>query len=127
MIQGIVQNLLDDATVAGLVGTKVYPVVAPQGIKKPYITARIISNDPNVNKDSVSTLDAVHFQIVSYGEKYTDVDAIDNAARACTDNASGEVEGITFDRIYFDTHEDLFDQDDQAFIRNSKYTAMIRR
>lgn len=127
MIQGIVQNLLDNATVSGIVGTKVYPVVAPQGVKKPYITARIIANDPNSNKDAVSTLDTVHFQIVSYSEKYTQADAIDNAVRACTDNASGEVEGINFDRIYFETHEDLFDQEDQAYIRNSKYRAMIRR
>ena len=127
MIQGIVQNLLDDPTVSGLVGTKVFPVVAPQGVKKPYITARIIGNDPNSNKDAPSTLDDERFQIVSYAEKYTQVDAIDNAVRACTDNASGEVEGIKFDRIYFETHEDLFDQEDQAYIRNSKYRAMIRR
>ena len=63
----------------------------------------------------------------SYAEKYSQVDAIDNAIRATIDNTSGEEEGIQFDRIYFETHQDLFDQEDQAFIRESRYTALIRR
>lgn len=127
MIQGIVQSLLDSPTVTSLLGQKVFPVVAPQAVKKPYVTARIVANAPNQNKDAASTLDAVTFQVFSYSEKYSEVDAIDNAVRSVIDNASGEVEGIQFDRIYFETHQDLFDQEDQAFMRESRYTALIRR
>ena len=127
MIQGIVQTLLDNGSVTALVADKVYPVVALQGIKKPYVTARITSNSPNQNKDASSTFDSVSFQVLSYSEKYSEVDAIDNAIRGAIDNATGDVEGIEFDRIYFETHEDLFDQEDQAFIRSSRYTALIRR
>lgn len=127
MIQGVVQSLLDSSAVTNLVGQRVFPVVAPQGVVKPYITARIVSNAPNQNKDAASTLDMVTFQVFSYSGKYSEVDAIDNAVRGAIDNMMGESEGVKFDRIYFETHQDLFDQEDQAYMRESRYTAMIRR
>lgn len=127
MIQGVVQQLLETPAVINLVGQKVFPVVAKQNTNKPYITAKIIGNTPNQNKEAGSTLDAVTFQVFSYAENYADVDAIDNAVRSALDNKMGTIEGIRFDRIYFETHMDFFDNEDQAFIREARYTAMVRR
>lgn len=133
MIQGVIQLLVDDSTVQSLTGEdsegypKVYPVVAPQDVKKPYYTVRIIGNNPNQCKDGSSTLDKVFFDVISYGEDYGDIDSLDNAARSVLDNFRGTKEGINFSRVFFQTHEDLFDQNDRAYIRKSTFHTLVKR
>lgn len=77
-------KLAADATVAGLVGTKIFPAVAPQGTVPPFIVCLEVSDVPEntLTGDASSTLRGVRVQIDCYAKSYSDAQAVADAVDA---------------------------------------------
>jgi hypothetical protein len=82
----IIYSLLSTNTgVTNLVGTKIYPIEAPQTTAFPYIVFQAISNMPTNTKSGVSTMDKTRIQVTAVAKKQSDIDAIGSAVRSALD------------------------------------------
>lgn len=75
----LVAHLKADATLTALIGTRIYPLTAPQNVVKPYITYQVINEN---NKQCVSGgiyQKDIRFQIDCWGLSYSNVKAIKEA------------------------------------------------
>jgi hypothetical protein len=82
----IIYSLLSTNTgVTNLVGTKIYPIEAPQTTAFPYIVFQAISNMPTNTKSGVSSMDKTRIQVTSVGIKQSQIDAIGAAVRSALD------------------------------------------
>lgn len=95
-IEAAVYSILTaDSTLAALVGTRVYPQVAPQDVALPYVayerisTSRVYSHSPGV-----SQLARARFQFTAGSTSYSDVRAVVNAVRGALDAYSGTAAGV---------------------------------
>lgn len=73
----LVAHLKADATLTNLVSTRIYPLVAPQNVVKPYITYQVINGN---NKQCISGgiyQKDVRFQIDCWGLTYSNVKAVE--------------------------------------------------
>lgn len=129
MISGIVTILLADGTVAGLVEDKIFPVVAEQSVKRPYVTIRRTGVSPTIVKNEVSGKDEAIFNVAVYAEEYKTCIQILAAVRAVIDGYKGTPSGTTvnFLHVWYNVSEDLFDKDDNTYIVVDTYAARIKR
>lgn len=78
--------LLEDAAIAALVATRIFPSVIPQGIRLACLVYNKISNPQDYHHTGPIDLEAPRFQIDSYAPK---ADAADELSRAVKDRLSG--------------------------------------
>jgi hypothetical protein len=80
--------------VAALLGTRIYPVVAPQGAPRPYVTYQLVSRVPEAGSSALCRLgDVARVQLSIFSLNTTDyatVAAITAAFRAVLDYAEPE-------------------------------------
>tara|TARA_R100000742_G_C4279648_1_gene104977 strand:+ start:8168 stop:9364 length:1197 start_codon:yes stop_codon:yes gene_type:complete len=128
--------LSNDATVAGVVGTRIYPNVAPllnaSTPMAPYIVYHLISTEPTNTKGSLanpgdstallrtknrrSPLDILTIQISMYHRSYSDIATLSAAVRDALDNVvdSGvqpDPVGPVIDSMIFDSMNTQFEKD----------------
>jgi hypothetical protein len=138
MIAGINEILVEDAGVQTAVGQnaasskyKVYPIVAPSGEALPYITTSRVSNAPNLNKDSVSSLDLQSFAVHVHSNSYDGIDDMAEAVRNALNNKRSTTEaGYLFDRIWYSNEYDrpeLYNSNNPVFVRTIIFNAQVRR
>lgn len=92
--------LTADATLTGLVSSRIYPDMPPQGTTYPCIVYMIIATDPTNTKEGVSQLDNVRLDVNIYAENYDSGVTIAERVRTLLDGYSGTSATITMD-IYF--------------------------
>lgn len=131
MTSGIIEILLDSADIQSLVGTnpdtgkyKVYPYVAPQDEKPPYVVVAKVSNSTvSMGKEVDSTLDRPQYDIISYAKNFRQTEQIDIAVRDALDNMTSTTEVCVFRRIWLITDQDGFDNHAQLYAHVSRYGA----
>lgn len=105
-ITEIYTRLSDDATLAGLVGARIYPLTAPQGDAYPFVTFQVVSRTGSVALDTSSSMAALRLQVDCYGDTFTSARAVAEAVRARLDDwrGSGSVQlaTLTNDRDQYD-------------------------
>lgn len=110
-----VYNLLsNDATVSGLVGSKIYPDQIPQQVAYP----AIVHYKTDVNKVAVKTAPTINYRITLQIDIYCDTygagETIADAVKAVLDEYSGTVESINIQKAV------LNNQADENFIEEQK-------
>ena len=133
MTSGIIEILLDSTDIQNLVGTndttakwKVYPTVAPQDEKLPYIIVSKVSNDKqtiSMGKDTDSTLDYPEYDVLCYAKNFRTTEQMDIAVRDALDNKTSATEVCVFRRIWLVTDQDRFDNHAQAHVHHARYAA----
>ena len=102
--KAIYNILVNDSSIQLIVGTKIFPMVAPTNTEFPFIIYDIYNDDPTNDKDGVSTLD-----------QYTDVARLGDTTRTALDRVatypSTTYEGIKIQSISFRSQQDEFDSD----------------
>ena len=84
-------ELINDADVTALVGTRVYPVMMPQGFEMPCISyQRISSNRMHTLSGPTGRVDA-NFQVDFYDESYAVVRELADKARNLLDGFKGDL------------------------------------
>lgn len=80
--EDIVNRMLADATIAGLVGVRIFPGQVPQGQPLPAIVFNVISRTPLYDDQGESGLDNMRIQIDSWSTVYTQARQVSRAVRA---------------------------------------------
>lgn len=85
-------QLLADATVSGLIGTRLYPVVLPEGVQLPAVTYQRVSRTPARDLGGVAYTQS-RIQVDCWGRSYGDAKAVAHAVRAAAGRpgAQGDV------------------------------------
>ena len=83
--KGIYYILANNTEVSNLVGTRIFPQVAPISTIFPFIIYDIYNDDPTLDKDGPSSLDKYDIRITGYAETYTKVTRIGSAIRTALD------------------------------------------
>jgi hypothetical protein len=127
MIGDIVYNILsNDSNVTGLVGTKIYPLMATQGTELPYITYQVISTSPNKNKDREISLKAIRLQIDIIGNTYSSVTNISDKVVDAISYKTGNYSGYDVDIITFEDENDLSDIENDFYRKEQDYIIRIK-
>ena len=109
------QRLTSQTAVYALVGTRVYPLIAPQGTPMPLVVYQRTGVDrPQSLAGNVGN-PVVTLQLTSYGTSYTSVKSIARAVRLAVDNWTGTTAGVTIQRTTLISEADGVDMpaDDQ--------------
>lgn len=99
MIPPVFSLLTNDTTVAGLVGTRIYPYAeAPQGVQYPYITYGVITGQPANTLSGVPLVDDLSTQIDIWAKTGAECLALARAARDALETAAHMVNITNMDR-----------------------------
>ena len=92
-------KMVNDATLAALVGTRVYPLLVPQDATMPAIAYQKISSTKHQAHDGSSHLARSRFQFTVEADDYATAKATATAVKTCWDSFAGYVgsttEGLT--------------------------------
>lgn len=138
MIDAIIQALIQDAGVQQIVGmnksddkVKVYPVVAAQPEKNPYIVVRLASKEPVQCKGKRPSDFMATFEVHSVAKTYKRAEELDYAAELAISNQSftfaGDVKNTKIQNVVYQNSRDGFYEysDGVLYSRVTTYTAMI--
>lgn len=104
----IFSALTADATVSGLVGTRVYPLVLPQKAGLPAVSYLRVSGRQEMSLSGLSGLEAPRIQIDCWATTYAGAKALAAAVRAAMLSATAFKVGSVSDR-------DLYEDDTNVF------------
>lgn len=116
-------RLIADATVGGLVGQRVYPVVAPAKATLPAITYQRISGMRVQSHDGPTGLARPRFQFACMAKTYSGAKTLANAVRRCLDGYGGTTDGVRAFVILLQMEMDVYSyEDDEAA---SSFTVLV--
>lgn len=106
------EHLKDDSGVSAIVGTRIYPHLAPQDASRPYITYALISSVRRPHMVAASGVVSQRIQINCWGDTDLGADTLGNAAREALDGFRGTMgTDIETDvrRVFLDEESDAFE------------------
>jgi len=127
-----IYNLLtNDSPVNTLVGGRIYPELAKEGVAMPYIVYSVVSNSPSDTKDG-TPIDEAQCEIFSVGPTYQACNNLADLVRAAlnrkgvtvTDASAGN---ITVQSIHYTNEITEVSADRKTYIAVQDYTFRIKR
>jgi hypothetical protein len=114
--------LANDATIAGLVSTKIYPNHIPQSATAPMIVYVQITGDRDHVLGSATGYVKATFQLNLWDDDYSGARTLANAVRNLLDDYSGAVGTVVIHRILIENERDIseFPSDTQLLFRYGK-------
>jgi len=113
------------APIQALVGTKIYPLLAPQGTSQPFIVFQTTQRTPSDTKKNVSRLDVYVLELSIVSNDYTNACAITAAVRKALDQYSGTVNAVKVDSIVYDSGTTFYDEQANVFVINETYNMRV--
>ncbi|MFZ4773935.1 MAG: DUF3168 domain-containing protein [Terrimicrobiaceae bacterium] len=107
--EALVCLLLSDATVATLVGNRVYPNVAPQTAPAPWIVYQRIDDNPIHSHGGRSYLSKTRMQLTMQGNSYEQLYRLVNAVKGRLDAYRGTINGLTVGSCFVENTLDDYD------------------
>ena len=102
--------LVNDSDVSALVGTRIFPNVAPQTTTFPFIIYDVTGVSPNDTKEGPSTLDTNDVMISCYSETYDEASDLAQKIRVAMDRINqGVYNDETIQSSQFQSYNDIFD------------------
>jgi hypothetical protein len=124
-------RLVDDATMTGLVGTRIYPGRAPQNVKLPYIVYHRISTVRAATLDvGNAKVPEVRMQCDVIAATQSEVETILSRMRVVMDNFRGTSAGVTVLGVSVDDEQDqpeFYEGSDTVFYHSSLDFSIIYR
>lgn len=112
------------APLSAIVGTKIDPVMAPQGKENPMVVYGITDTQPQETKRSVSVEDWVTVEIIIYSNDYDQSQLIAKEVRNALDKKSGVIAGNTISDIVFQGFEDGWENSRECYAPIMKFLLM---
>jgi hypothetical protein len=98
----ILDILIDDATVSGIVGNKVHVDEVPQGTELPYVIIEEDDTDPKDSSEGESAIDYDRIRVFPYHSSKTGLSVLAKAIREAIERkANGEYRTVNFDYSRF--------------------------
>lgn len=138
MTSGLIEILIGNAQVQAIAGLeseeesgvyKVFPVVAPQNEKEPFITLRKTSNAPTISKDCFSTLDTSAYELTTWSKAgfVKTEDMFEVCRRALETGTLVETEACDFKKIWLVNDWDWYDEKSDMFAHKGTFHASVAR
>jgi hypothetical protein len=110
------QRLTSQTSVYTLIGTRVFPMMAPTGTALPLVIYQRSSVSRQQSLSGPVGLPVVTLQLTSYASSYTAVKSIARAVRVAVDGWTGTTSGVTIQRTSLQAESDgmVLPQDDQS-------------
>ena len=106
----VIYHLLSTSQSLQIIGTRIFPNVAPQTTAFPFIIYDVTGVTPTDTKENASTLDINDLTISVYAETYSQAELLAYEVRASLDYRKYEVyQGVTIQSIKFVSYNDIFD------------------
>lgn len=105
--QDVYDRLAADATVAGLVGTRIYPVLLPQNVAMPAIVYSRVASVPHDDLELAQNHESARVQVDCWADSYPGAKALAAAASAALQLAPVYAQRLT-DLDDYDPEEKLF-------------------
>ena len=122
----VIYSLLsNDATVSAIVGTKIFPFVAIEDIKYPYIVYDNLGVEPTQCKGEVSSLDTISVNIELYSETLGEIEDLGNKVRTALDRVSGTTETVVVQSISFRDEDGGYADEDRVYLKIQSYQFRI--
>lgn len=128
LAKAIYPLLNNDATLTALVGSKIYPVKAPQNTSVPFVVFTVNATLPVNTKEGVATKEQKQLQVDTYASTLANAGDIAEAIRNILDNHSGTTNNVNIRQMWFDD-EDYGDfiEDLGFFSISQAYEVIIER
>lgn len=121
--EALVDLLRDDVTVAGLVGTRIYPMALPQNATLPGIVYQQLSGGKEHSHDANADLERPRFQFTAIAGTYSGAAALAKAIVDCLDNYHGTVLGVRIDAIHKQNTMDVFTRTEDE--QHSTFSSLV--
>lgn len=110
------QRLTSQTSVYTLIGTRVFPMMAPTGTALPLVIYQRSAVSRQQSLSGPVGLPVVTLQLTSYASSYTAVKSIARAVRVAVDGWTGTTSGVTIQRTSLQAESDgmVLPQDDQS-------------
>jgi hypothetical protein len=110
------QRLTSQTSVYTLIGTRVFPLMAPTGTALPLVIYQRSAVSRQQSLSGPVGLPVVTLQLTSYASSYTAVKSIARAVRVAVDGWTGTTSGVTIQRTSLQAESDgmVLPQDDQS-------------
>lgn len=104
-----------DATVSGLIGTRLFPVYIPEGQSLPSVAFQRISTNRDAARTSAGAgLAIARFQFTSVATRLSQAKAVSDAIRTALDGYRGTSQSVVIDAIHEDQETMVYtDQPDR--------------
>lgn len=106
---GLYSFLTGSTPIAAVVGTRVYPMLVPQGAAYPAITYQIVSNNHIRSHGGSSQLAYVRVQINSWAATAAAADSLQELIRNRMDGYAGTMGSVTVQSCFLDGERDAFE------------------
>ena len=103
----IVSILTSDATVSGIVSSRVYPLFVPQNATIPAITYQNIVSPRVHTLGSVDDMVPALYQLNCWAETMEGARALSEAVRGALNNYSGTVGGVVIQAVHITDEDDM--------------------
>jgi|SRR3972149_7085595 len=109
ILQAINSKLRSSTAIVSLSSNRIYPMIAYDGIKKPYITFHQISNAPVHAMETDADINSYRIQVSSWTTSFSGLIALSTQIKAALRDFSGTLGTSNFiaQRIFFDSESDF--------------------
>lgn len=101
--------MVADATILGLVSTRIYPAKLPQNPTFPAVTYQRVSRQGVGTFATAAKLPAILLQVDSWALNYEDSKTLAAAVQTALDNYRGTVDGHTIQAVILESDSDIFE------------------
>jgi hypothetical protein len=99
--------LVADSAVYGLVGSRVYPQILPDGKAMPAITYQRQYKNPHDGLSGSFGTGVYNYDVSCWSDNYDEAESLGTAAQAALVDYAGTVGGVTIQHIWVDDADDV--------------------
>lgn len=107
--QGLKSRLGSDASLTAMVGTRIFPQVAPQSSPFPRITYQRISSGRRKTLDGIEGLVAASIQIDCWSKDYREAKNVANRVRVLVDGFKGSWAGFVIGLAQLEGEQEIYE------------------
>ncbi len=126
-IKAVRRLLLNNISITGMIGQKVYGNVIPQGVLETAVKLQVMNVEPSDTKDGRSELDVYFLQVTIFSPSAEDASELDEKIRDVIDRYRGVVAGVDVEHIVFITSKTGWDDDAKEHRVDTDYKIRINK
>ena len=112
---GLFERVTTGSAVQALMGTRMYPVLAPQNVTPPFLVYQRVSAPRETAFGADPGMVRARYQLSTYAGDFDTMRAVRAEIRKRVERFRGVAAGVTIDDIFIESDQDLWDAEAQLF------------